>query len=120
MYEIVIYMRDSGSCPFKEFLQDMSQTSHNQKQLEQIILYTKKLEEYGMNIGKYFVRDAVKKLESDLYELRPAKVRIFFTITKGKFVFLHAYRKKSQKTPPREIENARQEIRDHKRQLGDS
>ena len=80
MYEVTFYKRDYGVCPVKSFIHDMDQTSDNQTQLEQILLYVKKLAEFGMNINQRFTRQAVKKIENDLYELRPLKVRIFFTI----------------------------------------
>ena len=120
MYEVTLYQRDNGVCPIKDFIHDMDQTSDNQKQLEQILLYEKKLEEFGMNINQRFTREAVKKIENDLYELRPLKVWIFFTIVDNKYVLLHAYRKKSQRAPKQEIVNARKELKDYMRQLGDN
>ena len=120
MYGVTFYKRDNGVCPVKSFIHDMDQTSDNQTQLEQILLYVKKLEEFGMNINQRFTREAVKKIENDLYELRPLKVRIFFTIVNNKYVLLHAYRKKSQKAPKQEIANARKELKDYMRQLGDN
>lgn len=43
---------------------------------------------------------------SGLYELRPGAHRIFYCYHEGKVVLLHAFRKKSDKTPQREIETA--------------
>jgi len=53
----------------------------------------------------------VKKLEPNLYELiiswREANYRIFFTIINQDYYLLHIFYKKSQKTPRKEINLAR-------------
>lgn len=41
-----------------------------------------------------------------LFELRPGAHRVFYCYHEGKVVLLHAFRKKSDKTPQREIETA--------------
>jgi phage-related protein len=42
-----------------------------------------------------------------LWELRPGAIRlIYFAYTNRRFILLHAFRKKSQKTPAREIATA--------------
>lgn len=48
--------------------------------------------------------------KSDIWELRPGNNRIFyfFCDTDG-FILLHSFRKKSKKTPHREIEKAKSE-----------
>ncbi len=46
-----------------------------------------------------------KKIGS-LFELRPGAHRIFYCYHEGKVVLLHAFRKKSNKTPQREIDTA--------------
>ena len=51
----------------------------------------------------------------DLWELRPIRDRIFFVAWhEGSFVLLHHFMKKTVKTPPREIEQARRELADLK------
>ncbi len=52
--------------------------------------------------------------ESEVWELRPGNNRIFYFYFKDDiFVLLHHYRKKSQKTPSREIEKAKAERDDY-------
>lgn len=41
-----------------------------------------------------------------LYELRPGSHRIFYCYHEGKIVLLHAFQKKSDQTPKRELETA--------------
>jgi phage-related protein len=58
-------------------------------------------------------------LEGDIWELRPLRDRIFFAgIKGGKYVLLHHYFKKTQKTPRREIEKAKREWEDFKERSG--
>lgn len=48
----------------------------------------------------------IKKLQDKLYELRiPGKtaIRIFYTITSGEYYLLHAFKKKTQKIPTKEL-----------------
>lgn len=67
------------------------------------------MQEYGTRIGK----PIVKHIEGDLWELRPLKNRIFFFYWRDdKFILVHYYIKKTQKTPKREIEKAMANIRD--------
>lgn len=67
------------------------------------------LAKYGTRIGKPFV----KHIDGNLWELRPLSNRIFFFYWKdNQFVFVHHFIKKSQKTPKKEIEKARKNIKD--------
>ena len=58
----------------------------------------------------------VKHIEEDIWELRPGNNRVFyFYFQENTFVLLHQFRKKSQKTPKREIEKAKAERDDYLR-----
>ena len=51
----------------------------------------------------------IKKLQDKLYELRVSgkvAVRIFYTIVDGKYYLLHGFKKKTEKTPLKEIKTA--------------
>ena len=55
----------------------------------------------------------VKHIDGDIWELRPIRNRILFAgIVGGRFVLLHHFVKKTQKTPVREIEQAKRELKD--------
>ncbi|MBM9833412.1 type II toxin-antitoxin system RelE/ParE family toxin, partial [Enterococcus faecalis] len=55
----------------------------------------------------------VKHLEGDIWELRPLRDRVLFVAwLDGSFVLLHSFVKKTQKTPRREIEQAKREVED--------
>ena len=56
----------------------------------------------------------IKKLQNKLYELRiPGKVsvRIFYTVAGGVYYLVHAFKKKTQKTPAKELKVALDRIK---------
>ena len=58
--------------------------------------------------------NVTKHLDEDIWELRPGNNRIlFFYYKNGIFILLHQFRKKTQKTPRREIERAKSERDDY-------
>lgn len=69
-----------------------------------------------MKLNKYFPK-SIKNIKDEIFELRPGKNRIlFFSVTSdNKFILLHGFKKKTQKTPKKEIEKAEQELKDYKR-----
>lgn len=76
----------------------------------------KALEEYGTRVGN----PIVKHIEGNLWELRPLKNRIFFFYWKDdKFVLVHHFIKKTQKTPKKEIEKALSNIQDWIKRKGE-
>lgn len=85
-------------------------------QYKQAILQIQLLEKNGTHQPP----DNVKHIEEGIWEIRPGHNRVFFIhISNGKFVLLHHYRKKTQKTPKREIIRAKSERDDYMRRLGE-
>ena len=87
----------NGIQPFIQSLQKSSQY----KLLRQIDL----LEKYGHQLGMPHVR----KIDDNLYELRSRgsqEVRILFCFYNQQCYLLHAFIKKTQKTPMKEIQTA--------------
>jgi phage-related protein len=108
MYDICFYKDNNGNEPIRTFLKEMRQKSKGNKEIRirfsKIVAYINQLGEHGTIIGEPFV----KHIEDDIWELRPTKDRIFFFCWHGNsFVLLHHYVKKTQKTPRREIEQAK-------------
>ena len=66
---------------------------------------------YGTNAGEPYI----KHIEQEIWELRPLKDRILFVSWfEDSYVLLHVFRKRTQKTPEREIEKAKRELEDLK------
>lgn len=72
----------------------------------------KRLQEYGFSINQKWKRNALKKLDKELYELRQKQARLFLYFDGNDFfIILHGFIKKSQQTPKNEIEQAKREIK---------
>ncbi|MEI6603471.1 MAG: type II toxin-antitoxin system RelE/ParE family toxin [Clostridia bacterium] len=108
MYNIVFYKNNAGKEDVKNFIYELkakeNESKHFRIQFNKIMSYLGALQKYGTRIGLPFVRH----LEGDLWELRPLNNRIFFFLwSHNTFVLLHHFVKKSQKTPRKELEIAR-------------
>ena len=70
---------------------------------------TNLLEQYGLALRAPHTR----RISDKLWELRAGAGRVFyFAHTGQRFILLHAYTKKSQKAPTREIETAFRRLAD--------
>lgn len=113
MFEVEFYEDKKGYQPVKEVLLALRDNSKNNKnsriQYQKILTHIKALETYGTRIGE----PQVKHLDGNLWELRPLSHRIIFFYWKdNKFILLHHFVKKTQKTPQREIEQATKNLKD--------
>lgn len=113
MYQVEFYMDENGKSEISEYFYKLAKDSKRNKNARinknKIFTYIKALQEYGTRIGK----PVVKHIEGDLWELRPLKNRIFFFYWRDdKFILVHYFIKKTQKTPKREIEKAMANIRE--------
>ena len=113
MYNIKFYRTDKGYSEIEEFLDNLRIRSLKSKdsriQHKQAMLYIQLLEDYGTTLGE----NVTKHLEDKIWELRPGKNRILFFFEDDEtFILLHHFRKKTQKTPRKEIEKAKNEMKD--------
>lgn len=113
MHEIIFYSDKKGYSELLEHIEVLNKKAYTSKNeriiLKQIRFYIEVLERTGTRAGEPFV----KFIEGDIWELRPGKNRIlFFRWYNGKIVLLHHFLKKTNKTPEREIEEAKSEIKD--------
>ena len=73
--------------------------------------YIELLSQHGTRASEPYV----KHLEDEIWELRPLRDRVLFVAClDGSFVLLHHFVKKTQKTPRREIDKAKRELKDIK------
>ena len=116
MYEIEFYETEDGKCPIWDFLEALRLKAPTNKdariQHKQASLYIELLQQNGTHMNA----EITKHLEDGIWELRPGNNRVFyFFYQNDTYVLLHQFRKKSQKTPKREIEKAKTERNDYLR-----
>jgi phage-related protein len=101
-WSIVFYREESGRSPVREFLDSLDETTQ-----ESLLVAVEMLRVRNVQAREPLVRH----LEGKLWELRREsrtniyRVIYFFFIGR-RIVLLHAFQKKTQKTPRREIETA--------------
>lgn len=116
MYEIEFYETEDGKCPILDFLEALRLKAPTNKdariQHKQASLYIELLQQNGTHMNA----EITKHLDDGIWELRPGNNRVFyFFYQNDTYVLLHQFRKKSQKTPKREIEKAKAERNDYLR-----
>lgn len=119
MFEIVFYRDSNGEAPVMRYLDELaaSASKDSRVKLNKIRDYMKILELYGTRAGEPYVKHIVN---TGLWELRPLRDRIFFFSWSGeRFILLHHFVKRTQKTPQREIEQAKRNMRDYIERSGD-
>lgn len=116
IYEIEFYETEDGKCPIWDFLEALRLKAPTNKdariQHKQASLYIELLQQNGTHMNA----EITKHLDDGIWELRPGNNRVFyFFYQNDTYVLLHQFRKKSQKTPKREIEKAKAERNDYLR-----
>lgn len=99
-WNIILFETNRGEKPVEEFIKSLNETT-----IAKVIHVIDLLEKFGPLLGM----PHVKKLDNKLYELRirgKQEIRIVFSFDKKKIYLLHAFQKKTQKTPQREIDIA--------------
>lgn len=111
MYKVIFYKNKKGEEPVLNYLKELSSKKGKESRirLNKIGDYIQALEVYGTYLNEKYL----KHLEGKIWELRPLDDRILFASFDGKgFVLLHQFKKKTRKTPRREIEKAKREYKD--------
>lgn len=114
MYTVEFYETQDGECQVWDFLEGLRIKAASNKdariQHKQASLYIELLQQNGTHMSE----NITKHLEDGIWELRPGNNRVFYFFFQDDiFVLLHQFRKKSQKTPKREIEKAKRERDDY-------
>src|SRR3989344_2457239 len=101
-WKVVLYKNPQGDTPVNEFI--FSLEIKAQSKVRDTI---KLLQEFGIRLGLPHVK---KLTGTDLWELRilgSDSIRVLYIATSGKtFLLLHGFKKKKDKTPPKEIKVA--------------
>ncbi len=119
MYKIEFYETEDGDSELWDFLEALRIQAHTSKdariQYKQISLFIQLLQDNGTRLND----NITKHLEDGIWELRPGNNRVlYFFYENDTFVLLHLFRKKTQKTPRREIERAKRERNDYIKRKG--
>jgi len=111
---IEFYETESGHCPVVEFIERLTDEKLKTKLLARIGF----LEEKGIYLSK---PHAKKLTNTDIWELKIKhkrnEYRILYFFSGVKVILVHAFMKKRQKVPKREIELAEKRKRDWERRF---
>ena len=98
MFEVVLYKDDKSNSPVREYIEGLSK-----KQQNKVLAYIDRLAEFGFNLKRPTADSLGGGL--GLYELRPDRHRIlYFFHRRTETVLLHAFLKRTNEIPQREIE----------------
>lgn len=114
MYTIEFYENNKGKSELWDFLEKLRLKAKKSKdariQYRQISLCIQLLQENGTCLPE----NVTKHISDGIWELRPGNNRIFYFFYRDNtFILLHTFRKKTRKTPSREIEKAKVERKDY-------
>ncbi|TDL95536.1 type II toxin-antitoxin system RelE/ParE family toxin [Macrococcus carouselicus] len=114
-WKIDIYRKENGEEPVRNFLDSLPN-----KERAKVLRTFQLLEEFGTSLGMPHRRH----IDEDIYELRTVLgnniFRVFhFHYKEGTFILLNGFRKKTNKTPTKEIERAKRYRDDYLKQKGE-
>ena len=120
MYDAIFYEDSRGNEPTAEFINELREKSLTDKNarvnFNKIVAYIDILCEKGTRVGE----PVVKHLDGEIWELRPLDNRILFAYYKNKiYILLHHFTKKTNKTPPQEIKQAKRNLADYLERHGE-
>ena len=113
MYEIEFYENKNGESEVYEYINNLKNknSKESRQKLKKIYMYIDLLGECGLSLKEPYI----KKINEEIWELRPLRDRILFTsMYNNKFVLLSIFMKKTEKTPKKEIEKAKRILKDYK------
>jgi len=109
LYEIIFYQDKDGNAPISQYIEMLAgkRDKNSRIKFNKIQEYIQTLSIYGTQVGEPYI----KHLDGEIWELRPIRGRVLFAAWNGNsFILLHHFIKKTQKTPPQEIEKAKREL----------
>ena len=118
-YTVIFYEKENGVSEIEQVLAELQTRASKSKdariQYQQMLLALELLSRHGTQLPEKIT----KHIEDGIWELRPGVNRIFYFFFKEEtFVLLHSFRKRTQKTPRREIEKAKRERADYMARKG--
>ncbi|MCL2350238.1 MAG: type II toxin-antitoxin system RelE/ParE family toxin [Defluviitaleaceae bacterium] len=113
MFKIFAYTDKNGKSPIDSYIGElMSKNDKNSRinanKIMDCIAYLRK---YGAQAREPYA----KHIDGEIWELRPIRNRILYAAWDGNsFILLHLFKKDTQKTPKREIEQAKRNLADYR------
>jgi phage-related protein len=102
--DVLFYRTDAGNEPVREWLKELPR--EDRRTIGEDI----KTAQYGWPLGMPLIR----KMERNLWEVRSnissGIARVLFTAKGAMMILLHGFVKKSQRTPPAELNTARRRL----------
>lgn len=119
MYKIEFYEDKNGKSEIYEYIKKLNnnKSKENRIKLKKIKAYLEMLSISGLNLSEPYI----KKIDNEIWELRPLKDRILFaSLHNNKFILLSVFMKKTQKTHKKEIEKAKKNLKDYKKEVSEN
>jgi phage-related protein len=110
VYKVFFYEDEDGNSPVREYILALARQKGKDSRinLKKIREYVQYLKVHGTAAGEPFI----KHIDGEIWELRPVRNRILFAAwDNDRFILLHHFIKKTQKTPAREIEQAKHNLK---------
>lgn len=103
-FHINYWRNPSGRAPVEEYIDKID----NKEERAELLSALKGIQEYGTDaVGVEF-----RHIAGKLWEIKIRAHRVFYVVMEGnEMILLHAYLKKTRKAPAREIETAKQRMK---------
>lgn len=114
MYIVELYENENGESEIRDYFTKLQSSKNKDSRIKskKIAMYIDLLAEYGLKLTEPYI----KKLDDEIWELRPLRDRILFASwCNNKFILLSIFMKQTQKAPKKEIEKAKRLLKDYKR-----
>ena len=105
MFRVTFLLNARGESAALNYILSLKEKSDKSSRIKynKINDYLTALSNYGLKNPEKII----KHLIDDIWELRPLRDRFLFAPDSDSFIILHWFRKKSRKTPKKEIEKAK-------------
>jgi len=113
MYRVFYYRDSRGNSPVGDYIKTLRARNDKDSRikLDKLLEYI----EYLARVGVKAREPYAKHLDGEIWELRPIRDRILYAAWDGEsFILLRQFMKKTQKTPRREIEQAKRNLADYR------
>lgn len=112
MFKIILYTDQSGYSDVGEYIANLAKSIDKDSRIKytKTRMYLKLLEQNGLRLGE----PHIKKLDKEIWELRPLNDRILFVHwNSNEFLLLSHFTKTTRKTPKSEIRKAKKLLKNY-------